>query len=286
MKEFFKNLPVVKQILEVKRELMMIRNQTEKHSRILQEQFVLQLKNTPKYSDPRHLVHFESQVYSQNGEDGIISEIFNRIGTTNRNFVEIGTSNGLENNTALLVLEGWKGIWVEGNEIANMEAATHWAEAINESRLKTVTTMVTAENIQTLLNDNKVPMDLDLISLDIDRNTFHVFQKLVEHRPRLLVIEYNGNFPKTSQWLIDYKADKGWDGTHRFGASLKQFEIEARRKEYTLVSCDSTGTNVFFVRNDLVGDLFIGPFTTEFHHEPYRQFLVREMPYPKSKPKG
>ena len=44
MKEIFKNLPGIKQILEVKRELMMIRNQTEKHSRILQEQFILQLK--------------------------------------------------------------------------------------------------------------------------------------------------------------------------------------------------------------------------------------------------
>ena len=284
MKDVLKNLPLAKQLLEVKRELMMIKHQSDRQTRILQEQFVQQLKNSPKYGDPRHLIHFEGQVYSQNGEDGLISEIFNRIGTTNRHFVEIGTSTGLENNTALLVLEGWQGLWVEGDPAANEQAAGHWPEAVGEGRLKAVTAMVTAENFQDLLRDNSVPEELDLLSLDIDRNTFHAFEKMDAYRPRLLILEYNGVFPLPSNWGIGYKADEGWDGTHRFGAALKQFEIEARRKEYTLVSCDSTGTNAFFVRNDLVGEHFVGPYTTEFHYEPYRQFLVREMPYPKTPP--
>ena len=101
---------------------MLLRNQADKQTRILQETYVLQLKNSPKYADSRHLIHFEGQVYSQNGEDGIISEIFNRIGTTTQYFVEIGTSTGLENNTALLLLEGWNGLWIEGNDEANLRA--------------------------------------------------------------------------------------------------------------------------------------------------------------------
>ena len=116
MKEVIKELPIAKQILELKRDVMLLRNQADKQTRILQETYVLQLKNSPKYADSRHLIHFEGQVYSQNGEDGIISEIFNRIGTTTQYFVEIGTSTGLENNTALLLLEGWNGLWIEGND--------------------------------------------------------------------------------------------------------------------------------------------------------------------------
>ncbi len=286
MKEVIKHLPLAKQVIDTKHEMMLLRHQADRQTRILQESFVLQLKNSPTYADPRHLIHFEGQVYSQNGEDGIISEIFNRIGTTNRHFVEIGTSTGLENNTATLVLDGWKGLWVEGDAEANAKARSHWNQAIREGRLKAVEQLVTAENFQGLLKENDVPADLDLLSLDIDRNTCYAFQKMTDFHPRVLILEYNGIFPMGSQWVIGYEADEGWDGTHRFGAALKKYEIEAKTKGYTLVGCECTGTNAFFVRDELVGDNFAGPYTTEFHYEPYRQFLVRELPYPKADKHG
>lgn len=106
MKQLICKLPFVRQILDIKHELLLIRHQADRQTRIQQEIYFQHLKNSSKYSDARHLIHFEGQVYSLNGEDGIISEIFNRIGITNKKFVEMGTSTGLENNIALLVLEG------------------------------------------------------------------------------------------------------------------------------------------------------------------------------------
>src|SRR5688572_20294755 len=47
----------------------------EAFRRVQQELYLLQLLQTARYADPRHLAHFEAQVFSQNGEDGIISEI-------------------------------------------------------------------------------------------------------------------------------------------------------------------------------------------------------------------
>src|SRR5580693_2797942 len=46
-----------------------------------QELFHAQLMKEPRYQEPKRLQRFERQVFSQNGEDGIIREIFNRIGT-------------------------------------------------------------------------------------------------------------------------------------------------------------------------------------------------------------
>src|SRR5579872_2142150 len=63
----------------------------------------------PRYRDPRHLSHFEGQVYSQHGEDGILSEIFRRIGDTNKRFVEIAAGDGEENNTRYRLDQGWSG---------------------------------------------------------------------------------------------------------------------------------------------------------------------------------
>jgi hypothetical protein len=45
--------------------------------------------------------------------------------------------------------------------------------------------------------------------------------------------------------------------------------------DYSLVGCDLGGTNAFFVRNDLLGDKFAAPFTSENHYEPPRYFLIR-----------
>src|SRR6266404_3114197 len=58
------------------------------------------------------LNRFEHKIYSQNGEDGIIREIFKRIGTTSKTFFEFGAGAGNENNTIALLIDDWTGWWI------------------------------------------------------------------------------------------------------------------------------------------------------------------------------
>src|SRR5262245_42046256 len=69
----------------------------------------------PRNADPKRLLRYGAKVYSQGDEDGIIAEIFKRVGTTNRTFVEFGVENGTESNTTRLLVEGWRGLWLEGS---------------------------------------------------------------------------------------------------------------------------------------------------------------------------
>ena len=48
-------------------------------------------------------------------EDGMIQEVFNRIGTRARTFIEFGVKNGVQCNTVKLLLEDWRGLWLEGS---------------------------------------------------------------------------------------------------------------------------------------------------------------------------
>ena len=69
----------------------------------------------PRYADPKRLLRHGFKVYSQHDEDGIIQEIFRRIGAPARTFVEVGVETGVECNTAKLLIEGWRGFWIEAN---------------------------------------------------------------------------------------------------------------------------------------------------------------------------
>src|SRR4051794_11408481 len=59
--------------------------------------------------------HF-SNVYSQFGEDGVLAEIFKRIGTTTRQCFEVGAADGKWfSNSRRLIDEGWSAALIEAD---------------------------------------------------------------------------------------------------------------------------------------------------------------------------
>lgn len=136
------------------------------------------LYNNPRYQQADKLNRFEFQAFSQVGDDGIIEEIFKRIGTTNQYFVEFGVENGSETNSTYLLYKGWNGLWMDGSEdnIATIEASC--SKAIARGDLKAIQAFITAENIEYLFEKAGVPVEPDLLSIDIDRNDFYVWKAI------------------------------------------------------------------------------------------------------------
>jgi hypothetical protein len=252
-------------------------NANHKLSRLLEietEDFIQRyLFQNPRYASPLRLNRSEFKVYSQNGEDGIIEEIFRRIGTTDKFFVEFGVGNGLENNTAYLLVKDWSGLWLEGHHPSVEFIHREFARAIAAKQLRVQETFITAENIVALFEQNAVPVEFDMLSIDIDGNDYHVWKALERYRPRVVVMEYNATFPPPTVWIKKYDPTWMWDGSIGFGASLKAFEQLGAEKGYSLVGCNFAGANAFFVRNDLLGENFYAPFTAEEHFEPHRSYL-------------
>ena len=137
--------------------------------------------------------------------------------------------------------------------------------------------MVSAGNVQDLFDGLGVPSEFDLLSIDIDGNDFWVWRAIDRYRPRVVVIEYNAGVGPSVHWVMPDGPEHATDRERSFGASLKAFEELGRLKEYSLVGCDLSGTNAFFVRSDLVGDRFIAPHDSETHFEPPRYYLI---PFP------
>ena len=246
-----------------------------------QHQSIHTLLAEPRYADPKRLNKFEQQVFSQNGEDGVLAEIFRRIGTTDKYFLEIGVGDGLENNTTFFLAQGWKGVWIDGDQAGLAKARSHFWQPIKRGDLVIREAMVTAENIKGMLEELKVPVEFDLFSLDIDRNTWYIWNVLRHLRPRVIVVEYNSTFPAGMDWKVEYDANRCHNCTAYMGASLKAYETLGRETGYSLVGCELGGINAFLVRNDLLGDKFCAPYTSENHYEPPRFFLLRRDGHPR-----
>lgn len=235
------------------------------------------MRENTKYQDPKRLNKFEYQVYSQGGEDGIIAEIFKRIGVTNKVFVEFGVGNGLQNNTNHLLVNGWRGFWLDGSAKYIQKIEKTHSFLLQRKQLVLKHSFVTVDNVEMLFQGIGIPREFDLLSIDIDRNDYWIWKAIQHYRPRVAVIEYNALFRPGTQWVIPYHPEGVWDKTCQFGASLTSLELLGRSKGYKLVGCSFTGVNAFFVREDLVSDYFLEPFTAENHYEPPRYFLARRI---------
>jgi hypothetical protein len=110
-----------------------------------------------------------------------------------------------------------------------------------------------------LFREGKVPEEFDLLLIDINLIDYYVWEKISHYRPRLAIIEYNAMYGPTIPWVVPYDPKGWWDGTSRFGASLKALEELGTKKGYSLVGGNLCGSNAYFVRNDLLGDHFAAP---------------------------
>ena len=101
-----------------------------------------------RYSGDKRFETAGYKVFSQGDEDGIIAEIFRRIGTPDRRFVEFGCGDGLENNTAYLLFQGWSGLWMDLLEKNERILKRRWSNEIAAGKLTFQRTMITASNIE------------------------------------------------------------------------------------------------------------------------------------------
>lgn len=181
------------------------------------------------------LDRYESSVYSQCGEDGVLARIFDVIGVESRFFVEFGAWDGQHNsNTANLRLNGgWTGLLMEGSDRADGEIVRR--------------EFVDAENVNELFARYDVPPRFDLLGIDIDGNDYWVWRAIEGYTPRVVVIEYNICFAPHLARTMPYDPKHVWDETLYHGASLAALTKLGHEKGYALVHADGWAPNAFFV---------------------------------------
>ncbi|MBK2297092.1 FkbM family methyltransferase [Francisella philomiragia] len=214
--------------------------------------------------------------FSQCDEDGIIEEILNRISpltTLSKTCVEMCCGNGVENNTHLLLLSGYRGVWFDGsNENIDYIKSQLGLQDYGNDYLLLKRDFITLQNIVGLINDsiNFLGTDnFDVFSLDIDGNDYYILSKIISlSSPKIIVCEYNAKFKPPLRVKQAYDSNHAWASDDYYSASLQTF-VDLLSGRYTLICCNASGVNAFFVRNDLLDNFTIYPVDMLFQIPKY-----------------
>lgn len=218
-------------------------NTLNKYFSLVLSFFFLTLTSMHGRLEKPKLAEFKSDVFSQFGEDGIIDQIFKVIGTKSKICIEFGAWDGfyLSNTAKLFSQEDWHAILIECDPIKYRELVKN-VKKFNCICICQVVG-VGCQSIESILKKNRVSFsEIDLLSIDIDGNDYHIFESLKNLRPRLIVCEYNPTLPAH----LDIFADYG--NLNNLGCSVGALVRLGKEKKYTLVAL--TDTNAFFLRND------------------------------------
>jgi hypothetical protein len=211
--------------------------------------------------DLRDPATWEFSGFSQNGEDGTLDVLRRQLSSSNRYFIEVGAADGIENNTAwLVVAERYSGLMIEGNpkvvERAQRMVAGH---SIGVECRKM---FVTRDNVRELKSIAPCH-DPDVLSLDIDGNDYYVAQAILDNgfRPKIFVVEYNSVYGPERSVTVEYEKDFVFTKAHPtqlyYGVSISGWRKFFSRHGYRFVTVDRNGVNAFFVDPVFFEDSFL-----------------------------
>ena len=187
------------------------------------------------------LSNFARNVTSQYGEDGIIEKALEVIGINDTWCVEFGSWDGKAcSNTYYLITEkGYSAVLIEGNPKRYKDLLKTFGGNHRVIPLNAFVGFDKENGLDSILKETDIPLDFDVLSIDIDGNDYHVWEAIREYKPKVVVIEFNPTIPATVEFV--QTADKRL----MHGSSLLSITKLATSKGYELV-CTTT-TNAIYV---------------------------------------
>jgi hypothetical protein len=140
----------------------------------------------------RWLLGHASNVTSQRGEDGIISKSLEMLPERTGWCIEFGAWDGRKysNTYNLVTAANYRGVFIEPDHVRFRELQqTH--DGKKHILLNAFVGFNEKDCLDAILRDTSVPLDADLLSIDIDGNDYHAWAAIRSYHPKLVIIEYN-----------------------------------------------------------------------------------------------
>lgn len=194
-----------------------------------------------------NLNNYKYNVYSQNGEDGIIEEILKRLPKKilDNWCVEFGAWDGVvASNTCKLVRDSnYSAVFIESDKKKYNQLVLNFPQE-NVLKINESVHYKGDYSLDNLLGATDIKKSFDLLSIDIDGLDYWILDSLTFFTPKIICIEYNPTIPN----MVEFINPK--DFSIKQGSSARSLNELAKKKGYTLVAL--TITNLIFVFNKYI----------------------------------
>lgn len=201
------------------------------------------------YDQIDNLNDVELKIFSQNGEDGIIDYLLNKIEIKDPKFIEIGTEQYEEANTRFLY-EAYNSYGVIIDQGINLEKTKSDLE-FWRGRIKVLKKNVSSSNIDQILKFEDFK-NVDLFSIDIDGIDYWVIKKIPKYFSKIFIAEYNPIFGSNIEVTVPDHQNFDRTAYHYsnlcWGVSLKGLVNLMKEKGFCFLGVNNMKNNAFFVQ--------------------------------------
>jgi hypothetical protein len=198
------------------------------------------------------------RVFSQFEEDGKLLFIFSILGMNHKKFIEIGSDDGVNSNSANLYFNfGWDGLFIDGNPKSVKRGKRFFSKYPHSwfHQPTFVCDLVKRENINSLIENAGFKGEIGLLSIDIDGSDYWIWDKISVAEPEVVIIETHNEFGY-NDIVVPYDPDYFYPGKHPIyhGASPIAMVNLGKKKGYRLVGANELGFNFIFIKNGIADD--------------------------------
>jgi len=216
------------------------------------------ISNSRNYDAFTDINQAENKIFSQNGEDGIIDYLIQKLEINKPNFVEIGIGEYVEANTRFLYDRFYpKGLVVD--QVENLKKKVFSNINSWKGDLRVIESAVSSKNINKILNEN-CDFEIDVFSLDIDGVDYWIIDQLENNISKIFVSEYNSVFGDSLEVTIPNLENFNRSDYHFsnlcYGVSLKLLIKIMKKKNFYFIGTNLLKNNAFFISKDFPKDKY------------------------------
>lgn len=202
---------------------------------------------------PYRFAEIEFNVFTYQGEDGLLFNLFSHIEKVPNTFVDIGSGNCVKSNCANLALNlGWNGVFIDADKrnIAIGKSFYHKLSLTKFNPPVFMNTAVTPNNVNELIKQANISGKIGLLSIDIDGDDYWIWKAIDTINPIAVIVESKVEFASKELVTPCSGTTNNYNHSGNRGASIPALCKLAKEKGYTLVSANRPGYNLIFLSNE------------------------------------
>ena len=204
------------------------------------------------YGEIKDLRQSELKVFSQNGEDGILDFLIERIAIQKPTMLEIGSGNFYECNSRFLNYLRNSSVYLVDANIDELNFKKNYRQRTVNSSIFCNKIFVNKKNIRDVVDHAlKLLGTINILSIDLDGNDYWIVEAMGNINLDIIIVEYNPILstvePVSTIYDLNFnRADKHYSFKY-YGASLESFIEYFKISGFIFIGTTSQGTNAFFV---------------------------------------